>query len=390
MISFLTSAKVQSMIAANGPEYSTVYSSMRGQEVSQEEPEKKYYRVESSGVSIKNALKIIRKAAVTINPLLLFLTIPGLFLLAKDTRYFYLIIFSWLLILGSVLVPLKPQFEFDRMLILLAICSAIPASLAIEKIFQSIPVSGVRTYDFLLPSFVGGLLVASIFSTSSVLLNRSVEQFHFAGTEVKGLANAISTHGGEGRTLFSGFVLHDLSHGHLAPLADMTDKPMLASSYIHDLWMYKQIFPKYYFDRSDVGIYEYLDLFNVSAVLAHEPLWIRYFSERINDFKHVWSGGGFHFFKRLKSPNNYFLEGEGEIISQGSNGLMLKVFGNEAVIKFRYSLKLRSSACRIYEKKISKEVSFVGLKNCPEGEEIKLYTPPFYQRLLSVHRKGTV
>ncbi|OVE80055.1 hypothetical protein BVY02_01445, partial [bacterium J17] len=340
------------------------------------------YKTEAGKVDLRKSLAILRETAVSINPLLLVFLVPGLMLLPGLQRRLFTVVFLVLFLLGTVAVPLKPQLELDRMLLLLALLSALPCSLSISKLFSSIPLTGGRWRHSLLPASVGAFLFATVFSAASVMLNRSSEMFFFSGSLTENLAKAIAEHGGVGRTVFSGFVMHDLNKGHISHLPYYTGTPMVASSHVHNLWRYKQVFPKSFIDRGDTGMDEYLDLFNATSVVAHEKPWIEYFLKRPQDFHHVWAQHRFHLFKRRAPVSGYFLEGKGKIIEQSTSGITLVPQTESLVLSFRYVPSLISSDCTIGKANIDQEVIFIKLDNCPVGKEVRLRSASYFSRLL--------
>lgn len=335
-------------------------------------PEPRAFRGKAKGVSLKESLKVLRESAVSTNPLLLAFAIPGLFLLGKRNRLVFGVTAVWLLTLGAIAAPMKPQLELDRMLLMLALLGAIPASLAITALFERAAGPGRGIVPRALAALTGGFLLTGPFIVSGVLHNRTVEHFHFAEPIVAEMSSAITQFGGAGRVLYSGFVLHELSNGHLAPLVYMTGKPLIASSYAHDKWRYEQVFPASFIGAKDPGIRRYLDLYNVSAVFAHERAWRDYFRARPTEFDEVWRGDRFSLFTRLGVTPTYLLEGSGEVLAQRSNGVVFRLATPDAVLKFNYFPFLRADGCTVTPAPIEGGLTFVRLSGCPTDRELTL------------------
>jgi len=302
----------------------------------------------------------------------LLLALPGFFLLRRESRFTFGVVSLWLLALGTVGVALKPQLELDRMLLVLAIIGCVPTALALAALFErgGGPQRGIIPRG--LAALAGGFLLSGPFVVSGILANRSSEHYFFAAPSVRETAEAINRHGGAGRTLFSGFVLHEYSHGHLAPLVYSTDKPLMASSFAHDKWRYEQIFPEYFIAQKDVGIRRYLDLYNVTAVFAHEPFWRDYWRARPGDFAEVWRGGGFVLFERRNVTPSYFQEGAGTIVAQTSNAVRFSLATPDAILRFNYFPFLRVAGCTLTPAPIEGPIIFVRLTGCPVGKELEL------------------
>lgn len=325
----------------------------------------------TSSFSFKASLKLVRESSVPANPLIVFLAIPGLILLAPRMRAAFILCAAWLLVLGTAGAQLKPQLELERMLILCYLCLSIPVGAALEKVF-SCAESGASKLGLVAAMAAGGYLVTAPFSTAAILLNRSIERYYFSRAELPELVQTINDNTHQGRALFSGFVLHDLHHGHIAPLAMLTRKPLIASSPFHDQWRYKEIFPTYVIDGGDAAIDNYLDLMNVTLVFAHEERWQEYFASRLNEFERIGTNSHFWAFRRKNYRSDYFLKGVGEILEQTSHSITLTTTTPEAVIKFSHFNFLQSSNCELSAFEAAPNLKFIKLSNCRVGENIEI------------------
>jgi len=347
------------------------------------------FKTRAGTVSSVHALGLLRDAATGTNPLLLLLTIPGIALLPRRNRLLIGLTAIWLIALGSLGAMIKPQLELDRMLVMLALVAVLPTSVALRKLFIDISPK-IKASRFLSLGSIylaGGILLTGPFVASAITSNRTLEQFHFASPLVGEITKAINAYGGAGRVLFSGFVLHQLEEGHLAPLVLSGGPPLIASTHVHNLWSYRQIIPKSYLDREPSGIPEYLDLQNVTAVIAHEPEWIDYFARRPAHFQRVWKGGKFVMYKRLKYIGNYFLEGNGQIVAQETNRVRFSLKTPNAILKFNYYPFLEiqrdgEKACTVGPARISPEITFVHVSDCPIDAELELRSVGTWQRLM--------
>ena len=330
------------------------------------------YRHKSGDLSIAGAFKVFSETAISTNPLILIFALPGIFLFNKKNRLLLGATLLWLLLLGTFGVRFKPQLELDRMLVIATIVSIVPAALALTKLFERVLIQNTIWYRSI-GSLAGAFLCVGPFVTSSIFLNRTTEQYYFASSSVESTDHIISEHAGEGRTLFTGFVLHELSQGHLAPLALMTNKPLAASSFVHNLWKYQQIIPKSFLENKDEGIEKYFDLMNATLIVAHEEVWRNYFFARPSKYREVGRAYPFIFFKVLSHESNYFLSGKGAILTQNENSLQISLKENgSAVLKFTYFPFLRADKCEITPYKIDETTSFIQLSGCPTDEPISI------------------
>jgi hypothetical protein len=355
------------------------------------------FKRKKSAPTFGSMLRETREKAISTNPLIALLGLPGIFLLRRRFAIPLGITSAWLLVLGAYLAVALPQLELDRMLVMLAFILVLPTAVAINGLFEQVrssitEVSAARPLHafWCVPPLVvtSGMLFAAVFSVSAILSGRSVEQHSFAGPEVEGLSQAIRENSQAGRVLFSGFVLHELSGGHLAPLVFFSDTPLMASSYVHNIWRYRQIFPAHYLGRGDAGIVEYLDTFNVGAVVAHEPFWRSYFSARPEQFTQRWHGGRFVLFSRNSFESSYFLAGNGAVIHQSSSEVKFELATPEATIKFNYfpfltvvDSQQQLTSCRIAPAKLNEAVTLTAISDCPTGTPLILRSVNILERL---------
>lgn len=326
----------------------------------------------TSSFSLKTCLKLVRESSVPANPLVVFLALPGLLLLPRRFRLTFILCAGWLLVLGTAGAQIKPQLELERMLILCYLCLCVPVGAALERILRQAQ-EQTKGVGMIPAMAVGGYLLAAPFSTGTVLLNRSIERYYFARSELNVLVRTIEHYTHEGRALFSGFVLHDLYHGHIAPLATLSNKPLLASSPFHDQWRYKEIFPTAVVDGGDSAIDSFLDLMNVTLVFAHEERWQKYFTSRPGEFERIGNNDHFWAFRRKNYRSDYFLQGVGEIIEQTSNSVTLTTTTSDAVIKFSYFNFLESTNCELNPFEAAPNIKFIKLSHCRVGEEIRIH-----------------
>lgn len=341
------------------------------------------HRHQADGVNFREALAVLRESAVTFHPVTLLFFLPGAFLFSGLKRFAYVLTVSHLLLLGSVMVPLKPQLELDRMLVLLAVFGSLPAAMLVQGVAQKIPVSGRRWYDVLPLAVVFGFLFAGVFATAGVLRNRSLEKFDLMQPWVSEFSQSLASTVGAGRYFFSGFVLHELSGGHLAPLSIWSKVPLIASSHVHSQWQYKSSTPSEYLKLGEAGIEEFLHQSNVSATIAHEPFWINYFQARSNIYKPLGVYGPFHLYARTQQLPGYFFSGKGEILSQTSDGVVFRLETPNAVLRFAYNKRLEVDAprCVVSPYRHGEALEFVSLSHCPTGVALKLYAPSLFGRL---------
>ncbi|MCO6431936.1 MAG: hypothetical protein J5J00_13840 [Deltaproteobacteria bacterium] len=334
-------------------------------------------------LSLHKSLEIVRENAVSWNPILFLLSLPGLYFLRRTLGKLLSITAVWLVIVGAGIAPINPRLEFERMFVVLAFMFSLPCGAIIARLLT-------QTKDHLMPrlqsalaSLAAGFLLAGVLSGASVILNRTLVQYAFARPEVWGLCEAAPQFASKGRLLFSGFVLHELSDGHLAPLVNYCgDTEMMASSHVHNVWRYKQIVPAFFMSRIESGgVEEYLDLYNVESVAAHEKFWHDYFTARPEMYSPVWKGEKFEIFKRLNFSGSYVHEGQADSLSVTSNEIKFIARTPNIVLKYNYLPFVTASHCKVAAKEVAPLIDFIELTECPIGEEISVHSVSPLKRL---------
>lgn len=332
-------------------------------------------------ISKKNFLKTFRENVTKIHPLIYLLCIPALLYLPlkKSYRFAYATSSLWLFILGTVVVHIKPQLELDRMLVILSLLLTVPVA---ECISTFLKLEDKNHRYSISKAILVSLLFLGFFSVSSVIQKKSWVSYHTRSPLFNELGNMISEHAGQGRTLFSGFVLHDFEGSHIAPLPLLSKKPIMASSPVHNLWWYTDIIPEFYRKKGPAGIEEYLDIYNVSMTIAHERVWKAYFRESSFKYKEVGTVGRFVVFQRLSSPDTYFYKGSGSLIEQNAKHIVVNDLSIDAVLRFNYFPFLEVDNCKSIEPyKVSESITFISLHSCETNRKITIKSAPWYKRL---------
>jgi hypothetical protein len=312
--------------------------------------------------SEKIQINLYKTTSLT-SPIVLFFGILSILFLNRREVGAFRPLVAVLLLLGLLGPLVKSQLELERMLVVLTLVLSWPSAFLISEYFTS-------SKNLIVKSSMIGLFSLSPFWIWQLTTNQTNEKFSLSGDLVEGLTNVIKNESGEGRTLFAGFILHELNEGHVAPLAYWTKKPLIASSYQHDRWKYVDVIPESYRERKEKGVNEYLDLMNVSLVVTHDKHWKKWFSGRPNLYQPIWQQGRFKAFKRIDFKSSYFLAGEGEVISQNGNSIHLKLNSQSAIIKFNFKNFLETNNCEISPYEVDDKASFIKLDNCRIGEDV--------------------
>lgn len=348
---------------------------------------KEYKTKVKKDISLKSIARKVKNQSLATNPIIFFLSIPAILFWLRGVKFrsksfLYILLIIWSLILGFFIAPFKPQLELDRFILIGFIFLSIPVSTFVVNSLGSF--NDKRIISIINASFFNGFLLAGVLSTYAIFSNRSIERYFFRNDSVEILAKKLNSDDTDGRVLFSGFVLHDLSNGHVAPLSYLTNRKFIASSHMHNLWKRVDVFPHEFVDRGYLGIIDYLDVMNVSLVLAHEPFWRDYFSKKPDDFDLISKETNFFIFRRKNYKSNYFYSGNGSILEQGQRRIVLTLDSSvsNAVIKFRYVPSLKVSGCEVIAPySVADSIDFIELKSCNHGN-IVISSKTFFERLM--------
>lgn len=320
-------------------------------------------------------------AGQTINPLLVLGLVPGLLLLGTTKKAkFVCATLGWCLCMGICISQLKPQLELERMLVAFLMIATIPAGVGLAHLLDEYLGDYLPARLLCVP--IWGILLASPLWLHCVLANEGSEKIFFASNVTHSLAQAISTHAGSGRVLMAGFTLHTLEGGHVAPLPYLSKVPMVASGFYHNKWRYEDVIPTEFREQGKKGVLEFLDLMNITAIVTHDGFWRRWFKKRKKLFNKVFELDRFTIYVRNNVEPSYFLSGRGEILSQNSNSVKVRVSSAKAVLKFKYFDFLHSETCKLGPFKVSPSLYFIELQQCEAEASITIASRSPLKRLL--------
>lgn len=380
MYSFIHVSKVTSFVQPTGSKASKIMGLRVGDKI---ETEASVIRAKKGSLSTKVVTKRLREFLTKLNPLILLLIIPSLIYcsFSKTERNLLRLTALFLLAVGLIGPSLKPQLELERFLIVMSMLMCIPIGDYLGKFLES-NFKNTKTYSFSIYSLSCMFIIGPL-SIFSCLENKGFNKYTAWPEDLVQLASSIKENTGSGRAFFSGFVLHELGNGHLAPLSTLSKTPIVASSPVHKYWWYTDIIPEEFRELSSPGIEEYLDHMNVSLVIAHEKLWRNLFRASPWQYQELGQIGNFTLFKRNNFPNSYFLQGSGDLLEQDSNHVKLKITSSEAVLRFNYFPFLEVDGCEsISAFPIRNSLEFVSLSGCRKNEEIIIRSVPLYKRVL--------
>lgn len=335
--------------------------------------DRRKYGGRARDLTAKNVFKELRSFAVGMNPLLFILGIAGIIgLTPRHLRWLFGVTALWLLLLGSVVSLAKPHLELERLLVVLGLLMSIPVGNFIAGMLLALEGAGTGSLNRKAAIPVMSCLLLTPIVSASVVRNRTLEQFTLRPAVYDAMKKLIQREGGDGRVVYSGFVLHELGGGHIAPLALDVSNPLVAISFVHDHWRYQGVVPHEYLDAGPQAVEEYFDYLNATAVFAHERFWRNYFEERPDVYSYAGEAGKFKLYRRKGGRGSYILKGEGTIDSQGLGVISVTPRSSELVIKFKYIPALISSGCAIEPYKLPGELYLIKLTGCTPNNPVTI------------------
>lgn len=315
-------------------------------------------KIERNGMGYASLQKKFWMSLSPVNPLVFFLAFPGLFLLrSRDEKIVFGATIFWLLLLTALAPALKPQLELRRMILPAAfLMSVLAGAASIDALKRHLEngakVRGISVALAASTAFLAGLLGAIIITPVNVRAtyrNASDHHYVFAEGSISRLVEAIGKNGGNGRTFFLGFVLHEagssanagVDGGHIAPFARFAGKPLYASHFVHARWSAVDPIPRSYLRRDFDGVEEFLDLVNATAVVTFRREWRKYCEAHPDRYQLVYEDKNLWMFTRPES--GYFLSGSGKVLNWKDDSVELVPSESQIVLKFRYQPELQVS-----------------------------------------------
>lgn len=301
--------------------------------------------------------------SVKLHPMLVVTLLPGiLFIAQRRLRVLFALTIFWLVALSFFVGTFKPQLELHRMIMPAGFLLTLLVGSIVSKFYEKL--SEIKTRNILrhvavvvVLSFVVGSAFFAPYVAYSAYTNQGKQYYKFAPPELLSLSQAIAEHGGDGRTFFSGFILHELGTsssnvqdgGHIAPLPIFSGKQLYAFDYYHRRWSTVDPIPASYRKRSGEGIEEFLDLLYVTAVVTFKPEWRDYCQKRPEIYQEVYFSDRFRLFVRKTNTNSFILKGKGsvELVKGGLEFTPDPAAGaQEVVLRYRHlpHLKLDSNS----------------------------------------------
>jgi hypothetical protein len=190
------------------------------------------------------------------------------------------------------------------------------------------------------------LLVLGVVNEARIYGNRGNAQLRVLHAPHKDCIACLSALEADGRVLFAGAARQAYGDGQVAYLPVLTGKEMIALDYFHfpDDWTHKP-FPPPPFCEEDATLFRYMELYNVTHVVACEKDWVdRLLADRshyleLKRFHYPYGreGHDVHLFQVRRAPS-FLLEGEGHVTARCNRiDVTLSEPRDTVVLKYHWS-----------------------------------------------------
>lgn len=279
------------------------------------------------------------------NPLVLFMGLAAAFVSPfTSIRRWYPFVFLPLLA-APWLNAGDPRLQLDRLLLALGAIAVLPAALSSWRL--------LRTRDARLAPVRAALLALLILAAVNqvrLFSNQGTGRFRVIDDPQSELITFLTEAEPMGRVLLAGASRQAYGDGQVAYLPVMTGKEMLALDYYYfpEEWTASP-FPPRPFDRDPDKLFSYMELYNVTHVVAYESQWVRRLLADERRYREVKSihfpygpeGHDARIFKVLRRPS-FLLEGEGTVRSRGNRiEVALSEPRDTVVLKYNWDDGLR-------------------------------------------------
>jgi hypothetical protein len=336
------------------------------------------FRHRAESPNLYTGLIRLRTEAISTNPLLVIATLLLTPLLRRSERKIWSIQIIWLLVMGTIMVPLKPQLELDRFYIGAIYLACLPLALCLRRMMYLSHCGSPATRIIAITTL--GTATATALPVASIVQNRSIIQFSVRTQMTERLEQSINSLPRNGRILFSGCILHDVDGSHIAPLSLKTGQQLIASSPYHNIWYYTDAVPPQISRLGDLQVEKYLNKLNVHTVITNEKKWQRFLArsdrfERINQHDH------FEYFRLKNFQSSYFLSGAGLIDETARNHIRLTPQTKDIILKYNWYPFLTSNNCEISPYDAGDNLNFIKLSDCKISQETIIKSVSPFKRL---------
>lgn len=300
------------------------------------------------------------------HPILLLLGVVGVFFAPRGTiRTWYLPILLGFALLVGWGRHWAPDLELSRMAIPMMFAVIPPAALAVSAILRT-----SHSRAAILRTALIALLILTGLNTYRLYDRQGYARYHSMMPDIERMIEWIQSDVPEGgRVLFAGHTIHAYGGGHVSFLPLLSGREMMACDYYH--FSPKEVeynYPPQPFRESADTIFEFFEIYNVTAVTTIHEKWMKSFRAHPDRYTEVtpWGESDTAFFVVNRTPSQ-FVSNEGKVKAH-FNRLDITVNdpNEEAVIVYNWAERLRvEPPAELFPYDAGRGVTLIGVR--PNG-----------------------
>lgn len=224
----------------------------------------------------------------------------------------------WTTLAGLLLLSLwgdlaSKELQLTRAQIPLLLLATLPAAHLLERMLTSperrISLAGAAAL---------GLLALGAHDAVRQYANRTNTPYAIMGEEPRALTEWIRTNVPRGaRVMFAGQTVHAYGGGHVAYLPVLSGRSMLACDFYHFSPARREYeYPPRRFRGNDEAVFEFLDLYNIAAVITYHDHWLKFLRkhpDRFEEAARFGRDGRRVAFLVRRPPPGLFFENSGQV-----------------------------------------------------------------------------
>ncbi len=289
----------------------------------------------------------------------------------------------WTTLAGLTLLSLwgdlaSKELQLTRAHIPLLLVSTLPAAHLIERLLASserrLALTGAAAL---------GLLTMGAHDAVRQYGNRTNAPYVAMSEEPYALAEWIKTNVPPGaRVMFAGQTVHAYGGGHVAYLPVLSERSMLACDFYHFSPSRREYeYPPRRFRENDEAVFEFLDLFNVAAVITYHDHWLKFLRkhpDRFEEAARFGREGRRVAFLLRRPPPGLFLKNSGRV-EERINGLDVTLDDphTTAVVRYQWAEGLSATPpARVLSMEGPRGLRWLGIE--PNGlREVRIRWSPW-------------
>jgi hypothetical protein len=320
-----------------------------------------------------NGLELIAHNFRSTNALIVIFGFIGCWFVGSPSMRMFFAPLVWMLLLISGWgEEFKELLQSERIIIPAALVAVIPASLALERIWQQSiglrPAHGwANTLFRLSAAWTMAIMFLGIYQAGKIWGNQGLATFQTRPAYMDDLITWIRQEvPADGRVMFAGRAVHAYGGAKVAALPLFTEREMMSSDfYGFSPKLVEHNYPPRIFRQQGAdGLFEFNELYNVTHILTWHDFWKDTYQREPDRYRRVKDFGRIAIFEVIR-PSSLFLMGQGTIQSTFNTfEISLSSEPSPIVIKYHWAdgLQAYPSDVDIFPYDAGYDVSLIGIQ----------------------------